>query len=39
MAAMFPKLGAVLTLAANHPLMHAGQFASVRRKLGKPVAI
>ena len=39
MAAMFPKLGSVLTLAANHPLMHAGQFAVVRRKLGKPVVI
>jgi hypothetical protein len=39
MAAMFPKLGTVLTLAANHPLMHSGQFAAVRRKLGKPVVI
>ena len=39
MAAMFPKLGSVLTLAANHPLMHLGQFAVVRRKLGKPVVI
>jgi hypothetical protein len=38
-AGMFPKLGGVLALAANHPLMHAGQFAAVRRQLGKPVVI
>lgn len=39
MAARFPKLGSVLYLAANHPMMHAGQFAVVGRKLGKPVVI
>jgi hypothetical protein len=38
-AGMFPKLGSVLALAANHPLMHSGQFAAVRRQLGKPVVI
>jgi hypothetical protein len=32
-----PTLGALLVLAANHSLMHAGQFSVVRRKLGKPV--
>ncbi len=31
--------GAILNLCANHPLMHAGQFVAVRRKLGKPVVI
>lgn len=35
-----PNVGAVYLLAAGtHHLMHAGQFVSVRRKLGKPVAI
>jgi hypothetical protein len=37
MASWFPKVGAVLMLAANHPMMHVGQFSVVRRKLGKPV--
>ena len=31
-----PTLGALLLLAANHVLMHAGQFTVVRRVLGKP---
>ncbi len=37
MAQFAPTLGALLILAANHTLMHAGQFSVVRRKLGKPV--
>jgi hypothetical protein len=37
MASFAPTLGAVFLLAANHSLMHAGQFSVVRRKLGKPV--
>jgi hypothetical protein len=37
MAAFAPSLGALLVLASNHSLMHAGQFSVVRRKLGKPV--
>jgi len=34
-----PTVGAVMVLLGNHLLMHVGQFVSVRRKLGKPVAI
>jgi uncharacterized damage-inducible protein DinB len=37
--ARFPTVGHMLLLVANHLLMHAGQFAVVRRKLGKPVVI
>ena len=37
MAKFAPNVGALLQLAANHTLMHAGQFTVVRRKLGKPV--
>jgi hypothetical protein len=37
MAPFAPKLGDLLVLAANHALMHAGQFSVVRRKLGKPI--
>jgi hypothetical protein len=32
-----PTVGAVLTMLGGHWMMHAGQFASVRRKLAKPV--
>jgi hypothetical protein len=39
MRKMFPTVGAIFTLIAAHPLMHAGQFAVVRRQLGKPVVI
>jgi uncharacterized damage-inducible protein DinB len=39
MASFAPTLGAMLVLIANHPMMHLGQFAVVRRKLGKPVTI
>ena len=34
---MFPTVGHVYVLIATHPMMHAGQFVPVRRKLGKPV--
>ncbi|MGF1580745.1 MAG: DinB family protein [Gemmataceae bacterium] len=37
MAGFAPKLGNLLLLMSNHILMHAGQFTTVRRKLGKPV--
>ena len=37
MAKFAPNVGALLQLAANHTLMHVGQFTVVRRKLGKPV--
>jgi hypothetical protein len=33
------SVGALLNLCGTHPLMHAGQFVAVRRKLGKPIAI
>jgi hypothetical protein len=33
----FPKLGQYWALVGTHPMMHAGQFAVVRRKLGKPI--
>ncbi|MCA9075687.1 MAG: DinB family protein [Planctomycetaceae bacterium] len=36
---MFPTQGDVFMLIANHPMMHAGQFAVARRKLGKDVLI
>lgn len=32
-----PTHGDVYALLATHPMMHAGQFVPVRRKLGKPV--
>lgn len=32
-----PTMGDVFTLIATHPMMHAGQFAVARRKLGKPI--
>lgn len=38
-AKMFPSVGAMLSLIASHGMMHAGQFAVVRRLLGKPVVI
>jgi hypothetical protein len=34
-----PTVGTMLNLAGTHPLLHAGQFVSVRRKLKKPVTI
>lgn len=39
MAKMFPTVGHLFVLVANHELMHAGQLAVVRRKLGKPILI
>jgi len=36
---MCPTVGTTLLLLGNHPMMHVGQFVSVRRKLNKPVAI
>jgi hypothetical protein len=35
----FPTVGQMFTLIGTHPMMHAGQFAVVRRRLGKPVLI
>ncbi|KAA5542731.1 DinB family protein [Roseiconus nitratireducens] len=32
-----PTNGDVFSLIATHPMMHAGQFVIVRRKLGKPI--
>ena len=32
-----PTMGDMFTLIATHPLMHAGQFVVVRRRLDKPV--
>lgn len=34
-----PTAGAMLNLCGTHPLMHAGQWVAVRRKLGKPITI
>jgi hypothetical protein len=36
---MFPTVGSIFALIASHPLMHAGQFVSIRRQLDKPVLI
>jgi hypothetical protein len=35
----FPTIGHLCILMATHPLMHAGQFVPVRRKLGKPIVV
>lgn len=34
-----PTVGAIFMLMGGHALMHSGQFATVRRMLGKPVLI
>ena len=34
-----PTVGALFNLVGGHVLMHAGQFATVRRLLGKPILI
>jgi hypothetical protein len=39
MRQMAPTVGAGFTLMGNHVLMHVGQYVSVRRKLGKPIAM
>lgn len=38
LASFAPTVGAMVSLAASHMLMHSGQFSVVRRKLGKAVA-
>jgi hypothetical protein len=35
----FPTVGSVLFMAGGHEMMHAGQIAAIRRKLGKPIVI
>ena len=35
----FPTVGSVLMMMGGHEMMHAGQIAAIRRKLGKPVVI
>jgi uncharacterized damage-inducible protein DinB len=37
--AFAPTAYALLNLCGTHPLMHAGQFVAVRRKLGKKISI
>ncbi|WP_020471761.1 DinB family protein [Zavarzinella formosa] len=37
LASFAPTLGKLFIAAANHTMMHAGQFTVIRRKLGKPV--
>jgi hypothetical protein len=37
LARIAPTVGKMFLLAADHEMMHAGQFVTVRRKLGKPV--
>lgn len=32
-----PTIGDLFALIATHPMMHAGQFVIIRRRLGKPV--
>ena len=39
MRGFFPNVGSILLMAGTHEMMHAGQIAAVRRKLGKPVVI
>ncbi len=34
-----PTVGAVYSMIGAHEMMHVGQFATIRRKLGKPVVI
>ena len=35
----FPTVGSVLLMAGSHEMMHSGQIAAIRRKLGKPIVI
>ena len=39
MAKFVPTVASLVTLLANHTLMHAGQFSVTRRKLDKPVVM
>lgn len=34
-----PTVGSILLMAGSHEMMHSGQIAAIRRKLGKPVVI
>ena len=35
----FPNVGSVLLMSGSHEMMHAGQMATIRRKLGKPIVM
>ncbi|MCP3903101.1 MAG: DinB family protein [Planctomycetes bacterium] len=35
----FPTVGSVLMMGGSHEMMHVGQIAAIRRKLGKPIVI
>ncbi len=35
----FPTVGSVLLMTGSHEMMHSGQMATIRRKLGKPIVI
>jgi uncharacterized damage-inducible protein DinB len=39
MASFAPTVGAMVSVVANHTMMHVGQFTVVRRLLGKPVIV
>ena len=39
MRSFFPTVGSILLMTGTHEMMHAGQIAAIRRKLGKPVVI
>lgn len=39
MRAYMPTVGTVLLMLGSHEMMHTGQFAAIRRKLGKPIVI
>ena len=39
MRSLMPTVGAVLYIAAVHPMLHSGQFAVIRRVLGKPILL
>ena len=39
MQSFFPNVGAVLLMMGGHEMMHTGQFAAIRRQLGKPIVI
>jgi uncharacterized damage-inducible protein DinB len=35
----FPTIGSILMMSGSHEMMHTGQIAAIRRKLGKPIVI
>lgn len=39
MRSFFPTVGSILLMTGSHEMMHSGQIAAIRRKLGKPVVI